>query len=243
MVGTFQLYDYAHNVSPLGHKLTSSTTDGFGHLIYDSSKLNISDVPTTFESFRDPFWKSKLILTYPNDDDAVAYLFSLIVAKYGHSWLEDLAANDVQWVKGTATSVFEISRLHNSTNSSRVLSFTTGGPGTESWWASSTPNDQYVTWAQTGAIFANTPRPEAAKLFVSWLSSKEYQENQSSTQYALHTDETNPLLSNLTQLSGFRQFEQDRATVEWWKNQFEDALGTPQGPSPLAVYPNPPFED
>jgi hypothetical protein len=55
-------------------------------------------------------------------------------------------------------------------------------------------------------------------------------------------DEANPLLSNITQSSGFRQFEQDRATVEWWKNKYEDVLGTPQGSSPLAVYPNPPFE-
>lgn len=216
-------------------------TDGFGKIAYDSSKLNASDIPTTFESFRDPFWKSKLVLTYPNDDDAVAYLFSLIISNYGHSWLQDLAANDVQWVKGTASAQFEIARQHSSTNSSRALTFTSG-TGSDSWWKSSTPNDQYVSWAQTGAIFASTPKPEAAKLFVSWIASKEFQRTMSSTQYALNTDATNLLLSNLTQLSGFRQFEQDRATVEWWKNQYEDVLGTPQGPSPLAVYPNPPFE-
>lgn len=218
------------------------TSDGFGKIIYDSSKLNASSVPTTFESFRDPFWKSKLVLTYPNDDDAVAYLFSLIVSKYGHSWLQDLAANDVKWVKGTATSRIEISNAHNSTNSSRVLTFTAGSAGSEPWWATNTPNDQYVSWAQTGAIFASTPRPEAAKLFVSWIASAEFQKSQSSTQFALNADATNLLLSNVTQLSGFRQFEQDRAAVEWWKNQYEDVLGTPQGPSPLAVYPNPPFE-
>lgn len=182
-----------------------------------------------------------MVLTYPNDDDAIAYLFSLIISKYGHSWLQDLAANDVQWVKGTATGRYEIASAHNSTNSSRALTFTSSA-GSEVWWESSTPNDQYVTWAQTGAIFASTLKPEAAKLFVSWIASPEYQKTASSTQYALNKDETNPLLSNVTQLSGFRQFEQDRATVEWWKNRYEDVLGTPQGPSPLAVYPNPPFE-
>jgi ABC-type Fe3+ transport system substrate-binding protein len=214
-------------------------TDGFGHLIYDTTKLNASSIPPTFESFQDPIWKSKLILTYPNDDDAVAYLFSLIISKYGHSWLANLAANDVQWVKGTASSVYELTRLHNSTDSSRALTFTTGRAGPESWWGTSTPDDQYVTWAQTGAILAGTPRPEAARLFMSWIASSEFQAKQSSTQYALQSDETSPLLSNRTQLSGFRLFEQNRATVEWWKNQFEDAIGTPQGPSPLAVYPNP----
>lgn len=219
-------------------------TDNFGHLAYDNTKLSPSDVPSTFESFQDPFWKSKLILTYPNDDDAVAYLFALIVSKYGHSWLRNIAANDVQWVRGTATPANEISRLHNetSTNSSRVLTFTTGGPGTESWWGFNEPNDQYMTWAQTGAIFADTPRPEASKLFISWLASEEFQATQASTQYSLNSGEGSVLQSNVTQTSGFRQFEDDRAKVEWWKNLFEDALGTPQGPSPLVLYPNPPYE-
>jgi ABC-type Fe3+ transport system substrate-binding protein len=239
LVGVVQLCVHPEETLSFLSQLTLLITDGFGRLIYDTTKLNASSIPTTFEAFQDPFWKSKLILTYPNDDDAVAYLFSLIISKYGHSWLEKLAANDVQWVKGTASSVYELTRLHNSTNSSRALSFTTGRAGPESWWGTSTPDDQYVTWAQTGAILASTPRPEAAKLFMSWIASSEFQAKQSSTQYALQSDETNPILSNRTQLSGFRLFEQDRATVEWWKNQFEDAIGTPQGPSPLAVYPNP----
>jgi hypothetical protein len=96
--------------------------------------------------------------------------------------------------------------------------------------------------AQTGAIFASTPWPEAAKFFMSWIASGEFQAKQSSTQYALQTDEISPLLSNRKQLSGLRLFEQDHATVEWWKNQFEDSIGTPQGPSPLAVYPNPVYQ-
>ena len=150
--------------------------------------------------------------------------------------------NDVQWVRGSATAQLEITRLHNSTNSSRALTFTSS-PGSAAWWKTSTPNEQYVSWAQTGAIIASTTKPEAAKLFMSWITNKEGgQAGRSSTQFALQTDATNPLLSNSTKLSGFRQFEQDRATVEWWKNQFEDALGTPQGLSPLEVYPNPPYE-
>jgi hypothetical protein len=96
-----------------------------------------------------------------------------------------------------------------------------------------------LSCAQTGAVFASTPRPEAAKLFMSRIASGEFQAKQSSTQYALQINETSLLLSNRTQVSDYRLFEQDRATVEWWKNQIEDAIGTPQGPSPLAVYPNP----
>jgi hypothetical protein len=77
---------------------------------------------------------------------------------------------------------------------------------------------------------------------MSWIASGEFQAKQSSTQYALQTDKISALLSNRKQLSGFRLFEQDRAMVEWWKNQFEDSIGTPQGPSPLVVYPNPVYQ-
>jgi hypothetical protein len=72
------------------------------------------------------------------------------------NWLHDLAANDVHWVKGTATGRFKIAESLNSTNTSRVLTFTSSA-GADLWWKTSVPNDQYVTWAQTGAIFANTP--------------------------------------------------------------------------------------
>jgi ABC-type Fe3+ transport system substrate-binding protein len=79
-----------------------------------------------------------------------------------------------------------------------------------------------VSRAQTGAIFASTPRPEAAELFVSWIASADFQKSRSSTQLALNTDAISPLLSNVTVLSGFRQFEQGRATIEWWKNLYEE---------------------
>ncbi|KAK4505000.1 hypothetical protein PRZ48_002963 [Zasmidium cellare] len=68
---------------------------GFGQMVYDSSKINASEVPTDYASITDPKFKGKLILTYPNDDDAIAYLFSLIIGRYGYDWLYALAKNDV----------------------------------------------------------------------------------------------------------------------------------------------------
>ena len=37
-------------------------------------------------------------------------------------------------------------------------------------------NDSFLTWPQTGAIFKAARRPAAAKLYMSWLLSKEMQE-------------------------------------------------------------------
>lgn len=37
-----------------------------------------SDVPTSYEDFTKPEYKDKIVLTYPNDDDAVLYQFDIL---------------------------------------------------------------------------------------------------------------------------------------------------------------------
>ena len=60
-----------------------------------------SDVPSTFGELTQPKWKGKLALTYPNDDDAITFLFSILINKYGWDWFETLVKQDVQWIRGT----------------------------------------------------------------------------------------------------------------------------------------------
>lgn len=219
--------------------------DGFGTITYDSSKLAADQVPSTFESLGDPMWKDRLILTYPNDDDAVAYLFSLIVSRYGSSWIRALAANNVQWVRGTGTPGPELIRQHNDTSSKRSLSFTGGGAGSQPYLVSKAVEapEKIMSWPQTVALLAGSPQPEAAKLFISWLTSIERQNATSGSTVLTSFNQArgvSPYVSNTTIFSGFRIFEADRAKVEWWKNVFEDIIGTPQGPDPLEMFPNPP---
>ncbi|GIZ44334.1 hypothetical protein CKM354_000753500 [Cercospora kikuchii] len=216
----------------------------FGTFLYDTTKLNASDVPSSYAELTDKKYKGKLVITYPNDDDAIAYLFSLIVSRYGFQWLYDLAENDVQWVRGTGSPSAILSASHNTT-STRALSFTSYNSGA-SFFATQAPEapEQIMSWAQSAAIIASTPRPESAKLFLSYLTSFEQQNATAASgrpsiltnlneQYGVSPD------SNITQVSGFRVFEQDRNTVEWWKNLFEEVLGSAQGKGPLEVYPNP----
>ena len=79
-----------------------------GDWIYDSTALSSSDLPTSYADVLDPKWKGKLVLVYPNDDDAIAYLFSLIINTYGFDWLNALAKQDVKWVRGTGTPGFVV---------------------------------------------------------------------------------------------------------------------------------------
>jgi ABC-type Fe3+ transport system substrate-binding protein len=230
----------------------------FGMYTYDNTKLSASQIPSSFADLTDPFWKNKLVLTYPNDDDAVCALFANIVSRHGFSWLEGLAANNVTWVRGTATPGYKIVEAHHQTNSSLALSFSTYAEVSETWLSTALPTaegEHIMAWAQSGAIFASTPRPEAAKLFLAWLVSESRQNSTlagvdgpslrgtggsvlMSLNKKLGVDVYG---SDLAQITGFPLFEQDRYQVEWWKNMFEDVLGTAHGVNPLEVYPNTPY--
>ena len=194
---------------------------GFGQFFYDSNKINESEVPDNYLDLLDPKWKGKLILTYPNDDDAIAYLFSLQVTKYGFDWFERLAQQDVQFVRGSATPFILLSQGAGNTSSQRVLTFsTTHLDGFSPAVKSKIPTqEEYLSWFQTMAIFRSTKCPEASKLFVSWIFSDEWQEPLSKTTITslnhLNTLSGNEIYTNNnTQTQGFRYFENDRTVVE-----------------------------
>ncbi|KAJ5491852.1 hypothetical protein LT330_009114 [Penicillium expansum] len=209
---------------------------GFGDLIYNTGLVNESNVPSSYGEFVRPEWKSKLTLTYPNDDDAITYLFSVIIDKYGWEWFESLIEQDVQWVRGTGEPADYLAEA----NSTRSLSFTTGLSGAKNL-ASKTPEDTHLFWPQTGAIFASTPRPESAKLFMSWLLSDEYQQQfVDGESYLVRKDLTSKAGSvwddKFSSLTQFATFMENRELVEWWRLQFETSIGTAQGLSPVLSY-------
>lgn len=178
-------------------------------------------------------WKGKLILTYPNDDDAVLYLFTLIVNQYGWPWIEKLSQQDVHWVRGTATSTTNLDR----STTTAALSFSSNLINS-THLASKQTVDHHVQWPQTAGIFASTDRPESAKLFLSWLMSDEMQASLAASGSQL----TRAGIINTTAAvweersvaaTQFAKFMSNREVVKWWRFQFETALGTVQGASPL----------
>jgi hypothetical protein len=140
----------------------------FGPFLYDKTKVSAADLPKNYLDLLDPKWKGKIIATIPNDDDAVGYLFSLIVGKYGWEWLEQFNKQDVQWVRGTATPAYILAeqsepskagskrpKEYVSDNGQRCITFTTAGyPLSSDILAWKTPDrpERYMSWTQTAAM-------------------------------------------------------------------------------------------
>ncbi|CAH0025839.1 unnamed protein product [Clonostachys rhizophaga] len=55
----------------------SSAVNGWS-ILYDKSKLGGTNPPETFLDFLKPEFKNKIVLTYPNEDDAILHTFDLI---------------------------------------------------------------------------------------------------------------------------------------------------------------------
>ena len=203
-------------------------------IVFNDNKAPNDTVPTLYQSFLKPEWRNKLALTYPNDDDAILYLFTLIVKQHGWTFIDSLVSQNVTWLRGSLTPTALIAKP--SSQNELAASFASSPSGAAVILTKLPTEDHYVTWPQTAAIFATTKMPETARLFMSFLMSDEWQAVAfPGSVYATRKKfDTNGVLNQtLTNPLGFGTFMQDRANVERWRFQFETTLGTPQGISPL----------
>ena len=159
---------------------------------------------------------------YPTDDDAVLYLYSQIVSKYGFAWLTAFLVQDVLFFRGSQIVSTQLDpAARNASSSGRILTFTGFTFGT-SPAVKSAPQiiEREIGWFQRGATLVSTARPEMAKLFMAWLQSDEFQRPLalagSATQfpYLNKISGLDPHGMNNTQVDGFPRFMLDRAAVE-----------------------------
>ncbi|KAI1299487.1 ABC transporter [Xylaria venustula] len=195
----------------------------------------VSKGPQEFEDFLEPEFKNKIVLTYPNDDDAVLYAFDLILQQYGYEWFEKLLEQNPRWVRGTGTPV----TLLSQGNSTYSVTFTaSAGLKPASPLGITFPTKGlFVSWAQRAAILKDAPHPEGAKLLHNYMLSEEYQVQANG--WSVRKDLPAPAgYQNLTDISSsnpnsFEGFMANRERAERLRLFFEDKIGTPQGLSPL----------
>ncbi|KAF2443435.1 ABC transporter [Karstenula rhodostoma CBS 690.94] len=206
----------------------------YGYSIFGwSTSWNPAKYNSSLADFSDallPELKDKLILTYPNDDDAVLYAFDLVIKKLGVKWFDALIAQNPKWVRGSATPGNQLALA----NTSYIAAFGTGGRSTNV--NTSRPTDApFVTWPQTAAILKDAPHPEGAKLLHNYILSDEFQF--ATPKWTVRTDAPanfpNIFEEKNTNVTSFLPFMLDRANVERLRFWFETRLGTAQGISPL----------
>ncbi|WP_405641786.1 ABC transporter substrate-binding protein [Streptomyces sp. NBC_00019] len=205
---------------------------GFSFM-YDTSAVG-SGAPRTPLDLVDPKWKGRIASSYPHDDDAVLYLYSLYVQKYGWEWVAKLAAQDVRFARGSNSPG---DAVRAGTHAIGVGG--SGAPlatGPVKWVVpDSAP---FMAWGQRAAILKQAANPTAAKLYLNWQLSLATQQG-SFNGWSVRTDVTPPAgLKPVWEypnahLDGFPRFMADRAAIERWKQTFALYFGEVKGdPTP-----------
>lgn len=99
--------------------------------------------------------------------------------------------------------------------------------------------EAFLSWPQTAAILAEAPHKEAARLFLSWMASREATVARTA-QWGVRRDVPaaqgfGPIWDYNTAPAQFRVFMRDRARVERLKTQFEHLIGPAQGANPTGL--------
>jgi ABC-type Fe3+ transport system substrate-binding protein len=195
-----------------------------------------SDAPRTPLDLVDPKWKGKIASSYPHDDDAVLYLYSLYARKYGWDWVAKFAAQDVRFARGSNSPGEAVAGGQKAIG--------VGGSGSLTAPASSptrfvVPDGHpFMAWGQRAAILKQAKNPTAAKLYLNWQLSTG-QQKASRNGWSVRTDVTPPVgLKPIWEypngnVDGFPRFMADRAAIERWKQTFALYFGEVKGdPTP-----------
>ncbi|ETI37552.1 hypothetical protein F441_16324 [Phytophthora nicotianae CJ01A1] len=201
--------------------------------VYDSSALNGTAAPSTPADLTDPKWAGKIASSYPHDDDAVLFLYTRYVEKYGWDWVAKMAQQNIDFNRGSNVAsdlVAAGEKVIGVGSSGRADPITfVGGNGTD-----------YLSWGQRVGILSKAKHPAAAKLFMNWAVSKEVQETVISTTVRADINTTHPWSIPEANMAAFPDFMEDRSKVEQWKQTFALYFGEVQGePSPgvLGLHP------
>ncbi|MEV6401499.1 extracellular solute-binding protein [Streptomyces bobili] len=202
-----------------------------------------ADAPRTPLDLIDPKWKGRIASSYPHDDDAVLYLYAQYVKRYGWEWAAKLAAQDVQFARGSHTPGAAVR--------SGQKAIGIGGSGSLNSAPSSptrflvAEGHPFMAWGQRAAILRQAAHPATARLYLNWQLSTA-QQQASFNGWSVRTDITpaaglKPIWEYAdAHVDGFPRFMADRAEVERWKQTFALYFGEVTGaptPGTLGLHP------
>uniref|UniRef100_K3W8W1 Uncharacterized protein n=1 Tax=Globisporangium ultimum (strain ATCC 200006 / CBS 805.95 / DAOM BR144) TaxID=431595 RepID=K3W8W1_GLOUD len=231
------------NFSQIHEGFKDSNGAWFAYVIYaftygsNTTTLGSLAAPATPLDLTDPKYKGLIASSYPHDDDAVLFLFTKYVEKYGWEWAAKFATQDVSFNRG--------SNVAGDLVAAGKKAISVGGG--DDVGPAIAGNYPFLAWGQRVAILKKAKNVAAAKLLVNWLASEETQKMNGYLGWTVRKDI--PLTNGQTKpawdipqanVAEFAKFMEDRERVEMWKQTFALYFGEVQGPpSPgfLGLYP------
>ncbi|TDZ24037.1 hypothetical protein Cob_v003108 [Colletotrichum orbiculare MAFF 240422] len=154
--------------------------------VWNTQKLE--NPPREWPDFLRPEYKDKIVLTHPSDDDAIAYIFYLVMQQYGPEWFDGLLANTPRWIRGTGSPLAVLRQPNSAQSVTFTASICLRASGSLN--AAFPAEGLFVSWPRSVAIFKDAPHPEASKLFAHFLLDDAFQNNL--TQWSARKDIATP---------------------------------------------------
>jgi len=192
---------------------------------YNPAQIPEADAPRTIPDFLKPAFKGKIVSTYPHDDDLTLYSNTLIVEKYGWGMIERLLKQDMKFVRSHVLVSQETDKGERPVTFDQISQFNKV--------KFVVPDDLPMpVYPITTGIFANAPHPNAAKLFIAFVLSKEQQHRLTAAGAISVRPDVEPPpglkpLSNYRIADGYISFISDEMRTKELRQRFEGYIGPP----------------
>ena len=201
---------------------------------YNPDRVPAASVPHSAQDFLDPSLGGLCITVYPHDDDVTLYRYDTIVQKYGWDFMDRLMLNRPQFIRGHTGVTREIMAdragvTFDATTGSAVAAQRNGGKIE----VVLPEEDGVPIWPQSAAIFRGAPHTNAAKLYLSWLVSRDEQAKLAPGNWPVRRDVAPPAgfrpILDYNVLNGYREFVVDGARLEELRRRYQEYIGPVRG--------------
>jgi ABC-type Fe3+ transport system substrate-binding protein len=143
---------------------------------YNTEHVRKQDMPTAAIDFLKARFKGKLVTAYPADDDATLFVFTNIVQKYGWGYMDQYMKQQPKFIQGHLGVARSLGSGESFVSFDNTVGSTLAVQREDGKVALAAPTDDFLPVFFTAeAILKDAPHPNAAKLFVSFLLSKDWQ--------------------------------------------------------------------
>jgi ABC-type Fe3+ transport system substrate-binding protein len=182
-----------------------------------------ADLPKSALDFLKPSFQGKIVTVHPSYDDATLYNFDLIVKKYGWDYMKNYMANQPHFVEGSHRDV--ATRVAAGED---LVSFDNSALPSGKLKTLLSTEDKTPVFFTAGGILKKAPHLNAAKLFVTWMLSKE-QQGRNPAAYSPRGDVPPPAglppLASQQFDNGYAAFLGDGTQLAALRKRFEEFTG------------------